>query len=293
MSFRQFQALHDLRAAALHLVNGLNRDPTPTEARVRGALEAIGADRVPDWRLALSDGDRTAVATASCAPEDGRDAFLFATCVRLLDRSGQPGRAGDWDREVDAFSDAYRSAPDAIRAAIFNGLPAGAGRPEDRLTDSRDTVIAALLPLARRLTAEERAEISAADYGCDIARHRAALDALLATTACRFPDHWFPAEVVELTAHVPKAPGFAGCSALVLANAIYDDDHVDHASFRWHQHRHAYPRLKANEAGPLLRGFRYLYEALPDWDPFWDVRRPERMSLDHFLPWSPSGPDAG
>ena len=248
---------------------------------------------MPNWRLGLSHEVWTSLVTASCSPDQGNNEFLFATCVRLVDRHGNPERGGNFVWEMDAFSDLYRKAPKQIRAAIFNGLRTGTECQEDCLTNSTGEVIAKLIALARRLTAEERTEISAGDYGCDIGKHRAALDALLETEDCRFADTWFPAEVVELTAHVPDAPGFVGCTALVLANAIYDGDKVDHAAFRWHQHRHAYHRLASVQAQLLLRAFRILYEAIPDWDPFWDVVTPDRMSLDHFIPWQPPDPNGG
>ena len=71
---------------------------------------------------------------------------------------------------------------------------------------------------------------------------------------------WFPSEVVELTAHVASAPGFAGCTAILLLNAMRDGDGRGWINFRWEPLGAAYCALQPSRRDPILAGIRYIYE---------------------------------
>lgn len=295
MSFRKYQALYDLQSAALELLDSFARDLTPIETSVRQKFVKVSSERVPQWELGLGEDFWTSLVTASCSPEEGGAEFLFATCMLLLDRFENTTRGGDFEWEWDKFSGLYRIAPDAIRAALMNGFEAAKSyslvsqkicpAPADLATNTTEDVLAPLIALARALTEEEREEIARGNYGCDVGKHLAALDALLETKDCRFPDTWFPAEVVELASYVPDAKGFVGCTALVLINSIYGSDYVDDAEFRWSQNKLAYQNLEMSARGPILVAFRHLYETLPDWNPFWEIFAPDRLPLESYIPW--------
>ncbi len=231
----------------------------------------------------------------SCSPDENSGEFLFATCMIILDRFEHPERGSDFGQDWSELADCYRNAPAAIRSAIMNGLKEAKNdslvspdihlEPNDGLTTEKYDIVEPLLTIAKQLTVGERGEIAKNDYGCDVARHLAALDALLSKKHCRFQDTWFPAEVVELASNHPSSVGFEGCTALVLVNAIYSDDRVDNAAFRWMNNRPAYQELELALREPILRAFRYLYESIHDWDPFGNAPATARMSTDHFIPW--------
>ncbi|WP_143534385.1 hypothetical protein [Roseovarius albus] len=220
----------------------------------------------------------------------------MATCLLLLDRFENPDRSSDFEWEWDECADIYRSAPAPIRSALMNGFEVARQydlvseqiRPTkgDLTTYSTSEIIAPLLDIARALTNEERAEIATADYGCNIDKHRSALDALLNSADCRFHDSWFPTEVVSLVAYVSGATGFEGCSALILANAIYNNDNSDSASYRWQSNKFSYLDLPLAAGKPIISAFRHLYETITDWDPFFDTFAPERLPLHSYIPWN-------
>lgn len=269
---------------------------------VRIALNALPHDRLSNWQINLSKATWTSLVSASCTPDEGYGEFLYATCMILLDRFENPEHGSEFDWEWDAFSDLYRSAPAKIRAAIMNSLrnaqncdlvhPDISIDAQDCLTNKREEVVAPLLTLAQSLTPKERIEIAKADYGYEVDIFLAALNDLLASDDCRFRDSWYPAEVVELVSHVPGTIGFEGCTALVLANAIYDGDGVGNASFRWEGLGSTYQDLRLEVRTPFLRAFRHLYEEVPDWAPFWGTRKSGRMTRDQLIPWQ-SVPSSG
>ena len=297
MTFRKYQSIYDLQSAAANLLGHFERDLTSFENYVRDRLAKSRSERLPHWKLDIAEASWASLAEQACSPEDSREAFLFATCVLLLDRFENSHRGGDLQWEWDAFAGEYRSAPDAIRAALMNGFEEARNhslisseiRPtnSDLVTNAEDDVLEKLKDLARSLTLEEQSEIATADYGTEVERQLEALQLLLKTNDCRFPDTWFPAEVVELVSHVPSASGFAGCTALVLINAIYDGDHVNNASFRWRANKLSYLDLPFDARSSVMAAFRHLYETVPIWNPFEDEFAPERLPNHAFVPWFP------
>ncbi|WP_372573212.1 hypothetical protein [Ruegeria jejuensis] len=250
---------------------------------------------VPHWQLELTSEVyrevHLRVASAESDPE-----FLGATCVLLLDRFENSERGSDFEWEWDAFATRYQRADAPTRAAIMNGLDQGRKyslvsdkvRPSipDCTTKPVHDVVRPLLQLAKSLTEEEREWIANADYGEDVKTHLRALNELLETGDCIYPpgETWFPAEVVELVSHGDENPGFVGCTALVLINAIADNDCRANADFRWKSHRISYSSLAPSQRCAIQGGFRHLYEVIRDWNPYSDQSAPERLPTDSFLP---------
>ena len=299
MSFRKYQAIFDLQKAASYLVDCLTRDLTSFEMGVREKFAANMPERASDWQIAVPDDVWPKLALVSCSPENGKEEFLLATCLLILDRFVKAHRGGDFQWEWDAFAKHYREAPPRIRSAIMNGLEEARKlgfvsesiQPSvaDRSTVTQDEIVSALIEIARKLTPEEREVVSIQDYGDDAEKHLSALNQVLASKTCRFTDSWYPAETVELVSYVPGETGFVGCTALVLLNAIYDGDDVGHAEFRWQTKRFAYHDMTDDARKQILGAFRHLYETAEFWSPFDDEFAPERLRIPSFIPWELEG----
>jgi hypothetical protein len=95
---------------------------------------------------------------------------------------------------------------------------------------------------------------------------------------------WFPAEVVELSAHDANRPGFAGCTAIVLINALLDNENLYNAEFHWDTHRLSYEALSLRPRSAIQMGFRLLYETDRNWTPYSGQFVPERLQTNCFLP---------
>lgn len=171
------------------------------------------------------------------------------------------------------------AAPASVRAALMNGfdhLRHGgqapeicAPTPEEQITWPLERVESALISIARQMTPEERDHVARADYGCDAARHREALEVLLRGSRMAYPpgEVWFPAEVVELVSHVPGQPGHVPCLAIVLLEALRTGDRHGNASFRFEQQFSEVAGLHPPACAAFFAAFRHLFEAERDWNP--------------------------
>ncbi len=254
------------------------------------------AGRVPTWTLDFDAEMLREIHLKAASPSDQNTQFLAATCLLLLVRFENPNRGSDFQWEWDTFAPIYRNADNTVRAAIMNGFEHARRyslvsedvrpKPSDRVTNLREDVLAPLIHLAKSLTNEERERIATADYGHDIKKHFDALNALLESETCLYPfgEVWYPAEVIELVSHSEDSPGFAGCTAIMLVNAIYDNDSRGNADYRWTAHRLSYDVLEGRQRKVIHGGFRYVYEANQDWDPYWEEFAPERLPTNSFLP---------
>jgi hypothetical protein len=193
----------------------------------------------------------------------------------LMGHAKDPFLEDIWDqRRVDLIA-----APAPIRAALMNGFDRlhdlgllsdhCKSRPEDLVTVTRASLEAALMTIAREMTEEEIDHVARADYGCDMARHRTALQELLLDPALAYPEgeDWFPAEVVELVAHVPGNPGHVPCLAIVLLDALRTGDSQGNAEYRLGQQATAITALPPPGRDVVLAAFRHLYESVPRWSP--------------------------
>jgi hypothetical protein len=239
--FRARQVLADLgRVAALHSV------PEP-------------------WGTAL----------AADTPLDHR-AAAAATLLQLIlaTRTPDPVLEDLWSHRQE-----FLAQPAQVRAALMNGFDHLRQRglapdpcrpaPPDCLTHRRPDLEPALIALARQMTPAEQDHIARADYGCDEARHHAALLALLADPQLAYPpgEVWYPAEVVELISHVPDEPGHVPCLAIVLLDALRTGDDRGNADYRLGTQFGDILALPQPARAVLIAAFRHLYESDRTWKP--------------------------
>lgn len=255
--FRERQVLADLgRVAALHPV-------------------------AEPWGLAL----------AADAPPDSR-AAAAATLLHLVLATQTPDPVVE---DLWSHREEFLARPAPIRAALMNGFdnlrrcrlapdlchPA----PLDCVTHRRADLEPALIALARQMTPAEQDHIARADYGCDAARHHAALVALLADPLLAYPanDLWYPAEVVELVSHVPGEPGHVPCLAIVLLDALRTGDDRGNADYRLGPQFDDILALPQPARAVLIAAFRHLYETDPSWTP--SVAEAGQPPDQTTLPW--------
>jgi hypothetical protein len=245
-------------------------------------------------RQALADLERAAGgdplggdSSAAFDSEDPPDRlWSAAACLvwqALAGRAKDPFLEDIWDqRHADLIA-----APSPMRAALMQGfdwlrdlgLTRCKPRPEDLVTVARPGLEAALMAIVQEMTEDEIDHVSRNDYGMDVARHRAALVALLADPKVAYPPgkYWYPAEVVELVAQVPQATGYIPCLAIVLLDALRTGDRHGNAAFRLQQHWKALPALPQRARTAVFAAYRHLYET-------------DALSSDHVpdavvLPW--------
>jgi len=296
VSFRKFQSIVDLRRTTISLLKKSAPSPDVFETRMIDQLSVSLSERVPAWNLELSEDDRTNLQMKAVSPDLGEPQFLAATCLLLLDRFARPELGTDFQWEWEEFADLYRNASCTYRSTIMNGLDQARKhnlisedvRPSssDCIAKPKQDILPGLIALGRSLTREERAWIAEAERGNDVDKHLKSLDALLESSDCLYPrdEVWYPAEVIELVSYGDQNPGFVGCTAIVLINAIADNDMQGNADYRWKINRFAYDALGKPQRRVILDGFRYLYEVNQDWKPFWEEFAPERLPTNSFLP---------
>ena len=296
MSFRKFQSIVDLRRTTISLLEKSTPNPASFEARMMDQLSVSLSDRVPNWGLELSEDDRKSLQMKAVLPDLGETEFLAATCLLLLDRFAHPEHRNDFQWEWEEFADLYRSASNTSRSTIMNGLDqarkhsliADDVRPSrsDCITKPKEDILPGLIALAKSLTRVERAWIAEAERGNDVDKHLKSLDALLESNDCLYPhgEVWYPAEVIELVSYGDQNPGFVGCTAIVLINAIADNDKQGNADYRWKINRFAYDALAMPQRRVILAALRNLYEVDEHWNPFFEEFAPERLPTNSFLP---------
>ncbi|MEM9760766.1 MAG: hypothetical protein AAF933_16115 [Pseudomonadota bacterium] len=219
---------------------------------------------------------REALRRAATAPSLDPSGALVATAVLLADALEREAADENWHAIWEAIVPVARKAPGPVRAAVMNGFlqamyadllpddiePANA----DCITTPADTLVDRLVPLAKRLTPNERRSIAAADYGTDVDRHLNALETVLSRSDCRIVcgEYYYPLEVIELSGHSPDAVGFNGATALSLIHWLPTDSDGGLASSRWHHNARAYLALPDPWRQPILDAFRHRYETSED-----------------------------
>ena len=252
-----------------------------TDFRTRQALadleRAAGGDPL--------NGDSSAAFDFMSPPAQFWSATACLLWQALSDRSADPFLIDLWLQRQSGI----RAAPAPVRAALTNGfdrlrdlqlLPEDC-KPmaADLITLPRASIEPALKTLARAMTLREIDHVSRADYGYRADRHREALLELLASPEIAYPpgEYWFPAEVVELVAHVPTSPGYIPCMAILLLDAVRDGDRMGNAEFRIQNQWALLENLPQRARDAFFAAFRYLYETVPAWS----ANLPEPFTL----PW--------
>ncbi len=285
-SFRRAQAAYDLigvaRAAGPEAVGDLAALCGAPHSHLQTLIQESACRFLTDQDRALYDGLSLAAVTPT-----SQTAFAVATAILLADLL-QDGFAPDpLDWQLEAHLTDYLTLEPVTRAAILNGYDAAIANdltpdsdalrnvPADqRLSRSMDDVASALLDVARSMPDNVRQEVAHADYGTDVQRHLAALNAVLQRPDGRFSEdeYWYPSEVVELVAYDPAAPGFVPCTALLLANALNGNDTRDWFQSRWPDNSIAYHDLPGDLRDTIMGGLRALYqsgsESMSDSDDF-------------------------
>lgn len=158
--------------------------------------------------------------------------------------------------------------PPTLRAAVGNGMLHASqshllqlDQPPTQancLTRGADEVAEPLLRVARSMHRHELDAIARTDHGLHA---DANLEALIETIAQRSgiwpPDGHSAIEVVTLVSFDPKSPGFAGCTAILLLNALKQGRHD---GLHWMKYGAAYCGLKPSQRDAILAGYRYIYE---------------------------------
>ena len=273
-SFRTWQTVADLTHHVKPLLPqafGALADASGlTSVQTGEALQMLRDDHFSfsqDETFALLDG-LEALATAQA------EGFELAVVVLLTDllqtRQGSGLAAEVWA----AAGTRLRTWPDTLRAAVANGLRRAVALglisqepppAQDCVTRAAVMIAEPLLRIARAMRPDELDAVVHEDYGNDVARHLAALKHVIRNQNGIFSGDqaWFPAEVVELAAHVADRPGFEGCTALLLLNALAKGDLREDIAIRWPRLGPAYCALRPSARDPVLAGIRHIYESDP------------------------------
>ncbi|WP_137110009.1 hypothetical protein [Rhodobacter sp. SY28-1] len=247
-------------------------------------------------RQALADleraagGDPLADDTSAAFDRAALPDRVWAATASLLWQAMAGGRRDPFLEDIwDQWQAELLAAPAPIRAALMNGFQRLRDLglleerckplPDHRVTHPRSSVDAALKTIARAMTLPEMDHIARADYGMDVARHRDALVALLADPDVAYPpgEFWYPAEVVELVAHVPKSTGYIPCMAIVLLDALRTGDMQDNATFRLQGQWAELFALPQRARDSFLAAYRHLYET--------DILGSPNLPKTFTLPW--------
>lgn len=244
---------------------------TLSDFRTRQVLADLG--RV---NLSRPIADPWAVANAVTATPELRRAAI-AVILRDAVANDTPALAleGLWERHRTITTAAAAPVRAALMVAFDHLRRRGnvgevcTPTAEELATCPAARIEAALITIARQMSAVDLDHVARADYGCDADRHRSALHDLLADPRVSYPpdDRWYPAEVVGLVSHVPGDPGHIPCLAIVLLDALRTGDLHGNASFRLEQQFGDIDRLPRIARHTFLAAFRHLYEVHPTWDP--------------------------
>jgi hypothetical protein len=230
-------------------------------------------------------GDSTAAFDSEAAPDRVWAAAAQLLWTALTFGEVDPFLADIWDQRRSTLL----AAPPQVRAALMQGfrllrdhrLAEGIEPPTpcELVTLPWQEVETGLIRIGRQMTPAEMDHVARADYGCDVARHRAALQALLDDPQLAYPEGevWYPAEVVELVSHVPGQPGHVPCLAIVLLNAVRTEDDRGEADYRMANQYAAIAELAPKVKDPFFAAFRHLYESNVHWT--------SQVPASFTLPW--------
>jgi hypothetical protein len=209
----------------------------------------------------------------------GGAGFDLAVLVLLADllqrRQGMGLLAEVWDEAARRLTE----RPATLRAAVANGL-VRAGELglmalktppslDDCLTREAAEISEHLLQIARSMRPDQLDAVARADFGDDAALHLGGLKDLIGKRngILRAGEYIIPLEVVQLSSNDPDHPGFAGCTAILLLNALESGDRHNRFKFHWARKGEAYGQLKPSHRDPILAAFRHIYESDRDFAP--------------------------
>lgn len=215
------------------------------------------------------------LAVTALDSSEGADIAVAMIAANDLQRGLWGGDTRDF---AEVAVEKILAASRPLRTAIFRGLdaledlsysyePTEYFQPKkSRLTRTAEQILPKLCEVAKAMDEPTRKSVAAADYGCDIDRHLEALNDVLSSETCLFPQDevWYPSEVVELVSHVRATSGFVPCTALLLANALQGRVNVGWFEFRWSNLAADYNDLPKSVRAPILAGLRFLYESGED-----------------------------
>ena len=275
-SFRTAQAAHDL----IHHVKPLLAQHLAAVAEASGMTlaetgEAFRNLRDDGYMFKRDETLRLFMGLNWLAVTEAKG-FELAVVVLLTDSLQNPHTADSLTEVWAAATAKLPNWPATLRAAVANGLRQAATlgqitlqtqlKDQDYQTHPAAPIADHLLRIARSMRRDQLYEVAKADYGSDLERHFAALMEVIGKRDGIFleSDAWFPSEVVELTSHTPGAPGYEGCTAILLLNALQTNDRAGWFDFRWQNQGAAYCALKPSVRDPILAGIRHFYESDPE-----------------------------
>jgi hypothetical protein len=278
ISFPTLQVVSDLRSVAAQSFSALSE-------HLNGAAKQALRRVIFDQRCLLNTRDADVLHSdlllVAAMPDKGIEAFVAATVVLLADRVQGGAGQDDLYWNFDAFQDHYQKAHAPVRAALMNGFRcAHTSRkvkldhpPQGRAlqTFDSDDLIRLLKRIARSMSPEVRDLVSQSGPQDTVAVHRKALENCL-QGSCILSEFggWFPGEVVEKVSLDPQHPGHAGCTTLVLLDAITTRDAGGKMAFRWEEQAEIYLRMPPELRVPITAAVRHLHEMGFDWRPYSD-----------------------
>jgi hypothetical protein len=137
--------------------------------------------------------------------------------------------------------------------------------PTDCLTRGAEAISEPLLRIARAMRPDELLEV--AGHGSDAETDLNALKSAIRTRGGIFGTDDAPVAGVELVANLPGTPGFEGCTALLLLNALQTGDQPGWVCAHWARHGADYLALRPSARDPVLAAVRWFYESEPDFAP--------------------------
>ena len=119
----------------------------------------------------------------------------------------------------------------------------------------------ALLPIARSMRPDELWAVAQADHRHDPERHLAALREVIGLRdgIISAGENFYPRWVVELAGFGPEHPGFEGCTAILLLNALKVRGKDGWSDFTWENLSPSYFRLRPSARDPILAAIRWFY----------------------------------
>ena len=271
--FRTRQAVSDLVAHVKPLLSpwfgAVARASGLTIVQTGEAIQLLRDDRFRfsrDETFALLDGLES-LALAQGAGFEVAVVILLADLLQT--RQASRPLAEGWA----AAQVRLRDWPETLRAAVANGLAQGAAlgliaeapTATDCVTRAAEVIAEPLLRMVRAMRPDELLEV--ADQGEDMENDLDALKAVIRHQRGIFGTDGPPVVGVENVANLPGAPGFEGCTALMLLNLLGNGDPQNWVAAHWQSLGAGYCALRASARDPVLAAVRYAYETDPMFAP--------------------------